>query len=131
MEGNEKSETSTATKINLGLGAISTAWGAKENLINLAAKYAPEIEELKYVKGVKLVTKGLFVAQIAVSGIQVYNAWNSDNGNKWGVTGKATLDVAMAAVGTFGGPIGWVVSGTYFLGDAAGLWGTWVEADLK
>jgi hypothetical protein len=34
----------------------------------------------------------------------------------------------MAAIGTFGGPVGWALSGIYFLGDAAGLWGDWGKA---
>jgi hypothetical protein len=34
----------------------------------------------------------------------------------------------MVAFGTFGGPVGWAVSGGYFLGDALGLWGDWGEA---
>jgi hypothetical protein len=117
---------------NTSIGAFGIGWGAKENLINYASKFSPAIEEMKYVKGVKIVTKAAFVAQIVVSGVQATSAWaNSDrdwttnDGNKWGVTGKATLDITMGAIATFGGPVGWAISGTYFIADAAGLFDSW------
>ena len=122
-------------KTNVLNGALSTSWGAKENIMDFAVKLDPTIENLKYFKGVKIVTKGLVGLQVVTSGYQVAKAWsNSDgdwktnDGNKWGVTGKAGLDITMAAIGAFGGPVGWVVSGAYFVGDMAGLWGDWGEA---
>lgn len=117
------------------IGSFGFGWGAKENLLDYAAKSAPAIEELKYFKAVKLGSKALLVAQVVVSTAQAISAWkNSDrnwrnnNGNKWGVSGKAALDVTMGVIGTFGGPVGWAVSGGYFLGDTLGLWGNWGEA---
>lgn len=100
-----------------------------------AAKADEGIEKLRYFKALKVVSKGAFFAQVGISSVQTFDAWsNSDHdwttndGNKWGVTGKAALDISMAGVAAFGGPAGWVVSGVYFLGDAAGLWGDWGEA---
>jgi len=119
---------------NYEIGALGTAWGAKENLLDYAAKLSPEIEELGYFKAVKLGSRGLLVAQAVVSGAQIYHVWNhsdgnwrTNEGNKWGVTAKATLDVTMGAIGAFGGPIGLGISGAYFLGDAFGVWGDWGE----
>ncbi|MFT3704798.1 MAG: DUF6443 domain-containing protein [Agriterribacter sp.] len=110
-------------------GAFSIGWGAKENLINYAAKFDASIEELSYVRGVKIGSRGLFGAQIIISGLQTYHAFHNHDANRWGVAGKAGVDVLMAAVGTFGGPAGWVVSGVYFLGDSFGWWGDWGEEE--
>jgi RHS repeat-associated protein len=118
-------EAGIIDKVNLFNGAISTSWGAKQIIMEYGAKLAPAIKELNYFKAVKVVSKGLFVAQGVISGIQVYNAFANGDNNKWGVLTKGTLDVGMAYVGLVGGPIGWAVSGAYFLGDAAGLWGNW------
>ena len=40
-------------------------------------------------------------------------------GDQWAYD-KATLDLTMAIIGTFGGEIGWIVSGIYFTADAMG-----------
>jgi hypothetical protein len=116
---------------NTMIGATSTAWGSTENLFRLA----PELEELQITKFVKGGSRVLFGAQVALSGYQAVSAWvNSDHnwqtngGNKWGVTAKSGLDITMAAIGTFGGPLGWAIAGVYFLGDVAGLWGHWGDA---
>lgn len=77
------------------------------------------------MRGVKIGSRGLFGAQIIISGLQTYHAFHNHDANRWGVAGKAGVDVLMAAVGTFGGPAGWVVSGVYFLGDSLGWWGDW------
>ncbi len=128
----EKSWESTANLLNGGFGV---GWGAKENLLDYAAKFDKSIEDLKYFKSVKAITKGSLVVQAYVSGSQVYDAWShsdgnwrTNDGNKWGVTAKAGLDVTMAAIGAFGGPLGWAISGTYFLLDATGALGKWGEA---
>ena len=103
--------------------------------MDYAAKLSPEVEKLSYFKAVKVGSKALLGAQVVVDGYQAIGAWhNSDRnwrnnqGNKWGVTGKAALDVTMGAIGTFGGPIGWGISGTFFIGDYFGVWGTWGNA---
>lgn len=108
-----------------GLGAGDVAWGTKEELINYASKTAPELKELSYVKSLKVVSKGLFVAQAVVSGAQATDAWVNDDSNKWGVTAKAALDITMGYIGLVGGPVGWIISGTYYVADAAGAFDSW------
>ncbi len=135
--GFTKSEPSSAAqsgggdwmnKTQTGLGAFDLAHGAKEELINYAAKSSPAINEMQYVKAMKVASKGLFGAQAVISGVQVYNAWDSNNSNKWGVTGKAGLDVTIGYISLVGGPVGWGVGAVYFIGDAAGWWGNWGQA---
>lgn len=109
----------------IGLGAFGVAHGAKEELINFAAKADPTINSLKYVKAVKVVSKSVFAAQAGISVYQAGSAFVTDNGNKWGVAGKAGLDITMGAITVWGGPIGWAVGGVYFVGDMAGWWGDW------
>jgi RHS repeat-associated protein len=130
-KGEGESWDNTANLVN---GGFSFGWGAKENLLDLAAKADKSIEDLRYFKTVKLVSRVAFAAQVGVSGYQTWRAWaNSDgnwrtnDGNKWGVTSKAAIDVLMAAAGTFGGPLGWVVAGTYFLLDATTDMNKWSE----
>jgi len=120
---------------NLVNGGFSVGWGAKENLLDFAAEADESIKDLKYFKTVKIVSKFAFGVQVGVSFYQAGNAWeNSDgnwrtnDGNKWGVTGKSAVDILMAAAGTFGGPVGWVIAGTYFLLDATTDMNKWGEA---
>ena len=80
---------------------------------------------MKYVKAVKVVSKSVFAAQAGISVYQAGSAFVTDNGNKWGVTGKAGLDIAMGAITVWDGPIGWAVGGVYFVGDMSGWWGDW------
>jgi len=138
IQGAENGEwTHTANNF---IGSFGMGWGVKDNAFDYAIERGAELAPalLKYAKGVKLVSKGLFAAQIVVSGAQTIDAWrNSDrnwrtnDGNKWGVTGKAGVDILMGGVATFGGPLGWGVAGIYFIGDAAGWWGDWGEAPKK
>ena len=122
----QKSEEGNwVTTANLVNGGLSVGWGGKDVLFKMAAGTDESIKALSYFKVVKVGSKALFGAQLVISGIQAGSAWvNSDgdpftnDGNKWGVTGKAALDITMAAIGTFGGPIGWAIAGTYFLIDA-------------
>jgi len=100
-------------------------------LINFAAKYDATIKDLGYVKGIEVFTKGVFIAQGIISGVKAYNAWNNsdgdcrtNDGNKWGVTAKSTLDITVGGIATFGGPIGWIVGGVYFNSPQSLLQGT-------
>jgi RHS repeat-associated protein len=115
--------TSTA---NTGVGAFSTANGAKEKLIEFAAKSAPlgktGTQYLKYVKGLGYVGAGLSTTySFANAGTYYYNG-----GTDWQVGAKATLDVIMTGVG-FLGPIGFGISAIYFVVDAAGGFGDFGE----
>ncbi|HET6256664.1 MAG TPA: DUF6443 domain-containing protein [Puia sp.] len=106
-------------------GSLGVGWGGKEQLLDLAVKADESIKDLGYFKMVKGVSKGLFVAQVGISAYQAGNAFVRNDPHKWGVAGKAGLDIAMAAVGTFGGPVGWAISGIYFLVDATVGFGEW------
>jgi hypothetical protein len=128
QQSNGGSERSGLDNANIILGATSFAQGAQENIIALDKS----LNNLKYTKGLKIVGKGLYVTQIGIAGYNTYSAWsNSDgnwrtnDGNKWGVTSKAALDLTIGAIAVWGGPVGWVVGGVYFIGDAAGWWGDW------
>jgi RHS repeat-associated protein len=119
--GSQMGANSWSSNANLGLGAFTTSWGSKQELINYAAKFDASINDLKYVKGVKVVSRGLFYVQAGVSIFQTGYAFANNDPNKWEVAGKSALDVTMAYIGTFGGPVGWAVSGAYFIGDATGI----------
>ena len=62
-----------------------------------------------------------------VGGVKMTESLKEDqrrrNDNKWGVAGKAGLDILIGAVSVWGGPSGWLVGGIYFIGDSAGWWG--------
>ena len=45
--------------------------------------------------------------QAGISLYQAGNAFYTNNGNKWGVAGKAGLDVTIGYISLVGGPIGW------------------------
>jgi hypothetical protein len=81
------------------LGAFDVAWRAKSEISGLAGEAT---EVLKYVKGVKVVSKVSFVLSTAMSVGTVAHAWGTDNANKWGVTAKASLDVTIATIGLVG-----------------------------
>ena len=40
-------------------------------------------------------------------------------------SGKTALGLTIGAISVWGGPVGWVAAGAYFIGDAAGWWGDW------
>ena len=118
-------ERDWAENTQTGMGAFGFAHGAKEELINFAAKADASLNELGYVKAVRVFGKGVFAMQAGISIYQAGNALITDNPNKWGVTGKAGLDIAMGGVTMWVGPVGWVVGGVYFVGDLSGWWGDW------
>ncbi len=111
-----------------GLGALGIANGAKEELINYAAKSDAAINDMRYSKAIKVMSRGVFAAQTVISGIEAYNAWEGNNSNKWGVTAKAGLDVTIGYVSLIGGPVGFAIGALYFIGDASGWWGDWGRA---
>ena len=66
-------------KTQIGMESFSLANSSKIELFNLAAKTDASINNLKYVKGVKVVGKVLVVAGVAATGYQTYN--DIKNGN--------------------------------------------------
>ena len=54
-----------------------------------------------------------------ISLYQAGDAFYTDNDNKWGVAGKASLDITIGAISAFGGPVGWAVSLTIGIADYA------------
>ncbi len=114
------------SKTNTGIGAFTTANGVKTELIEFAGKSASlgktGAQYLKYAKGLGYVGAGLSTTYtVANAGTYYYNG-----GTDWQVGTKATLDVIMTGVG-FLGPIGFGISATYFIVDAAGGFGDFGE----
>ena len=131
-----------AADVNTGIGAFNAANGLKSELIEYAVrsnyKSARTWSEfnnlrssqqawrttntlgktgasyLKYAKGLGYVGAGLTTTYSAANaGMYYYNG-----GTDWQVGTKATLDVIMTGVG-FLGPIGFGISASYFILDAA------------
>lgn len=84
----------------------------------------------KYLNGAKVLGKAVFAVTVVNSGLNAGNAFMNDDPNKWGVAGKAGLDVAMGYVG-FLGPIGFGISAGYFILDAAGAFNSWSQPVKK
>lgn len=92
------------------------AWRTTNTLGKTGAQY------LKYAKGLGYVGAGLAATYTAYNaGSYYYNG-----GTDWQVGAKAALDVIMTGVG-FLGPIGFGISATYFIVDAAGGFGDFGE----
>ena len=51
----------------------------------------------------------------ASEGMSVYQAGVDISKGHYKAAGVHTLDAVMGVVGTFGGPVGWAVSGAYFI----------------
>lgn len=122
------------SSVNTGVSAFGLGNGIKTGLLDYAGKTGELTKgTTNYLNASKLLGRGVYGVTIANSGIQTWNAWsNSDrsiytnDNNKWGVTGKAGLDVVMGYVG-FLGPIGFGFSATYFILDAAGVFDSWSQ----
>lgn len=114
-------------KINKNIGAYEVGHGFKEETFNYLSKIDNTITNEPYFKIMKGAGKGLFIAQTIISGYQGIYAFVEDNPNKWGVAGKATLDITIGVISAYTGPIGWVAGTIYFIGDTQGWWGTWGE----
>ncbi|NSL86241.1 hypothetical protein ECE50_005340 [Chitinophaga sp. Mgbs1] len=91
--------------------------------ITTAQYYGKEAAALS--KGISVAGKAAFGVQIVVSGLNVVNAYKTNNKNKRMVALKGALDITIGAVSTFGGPIGLAIGGIYLLADAGHLmdWG--------
>ncbi len=105
----------TASQFNK-LRPTQQVWRTTNTLGKTGAQY------LKYAKGLGYVGAGLTTTYSAYNaGSYYYNG-----GTDWQVGTKATLDVIMTGVGFFG-PIGFGISATYFIVDAAGGFGDFGE----
>ena len=80
---------------------------------------------LKSSKVFSRLGKLCFGASIVYSGYGAYDAFDSNDSNQKEVYTKATVDIVIGAIGVWGGPIGWVVAGTYFILDVSGALGDW------
>lgn len=137
--------------VNYLLGAFGIGNGAKTELIDYtvrnnykSANNLREFNKLRstqqawrttntlgktgslYLNGAKLLGKGVFGVTVINSSLNAGSAFYNDDPNKWGVAGKATLDVTMGYIG-FLGPIGFGISATYFILDASGAFNSWSQ----
>jgi hypothetical protein len=115
----------------IGIESFGLANSSKEQLFKLAAKTDGTINNLKYVKGVKVAGKVLVVAGVAATGYEVYDdVFNKENYYS-AATRAAVLGIGLAATAI---PVaGWFVAGGIGLADA--IWGdqfyNWVELNLR
>lgn len=65
----------------------------------------------------------IFVVSVGFSTYEAGEAFIYNDSNKGEVMTKASIDITMAVIGTFGGPVGWIVSGSYFILDISGAFG--------
>jgi hypothetical protein len=108
---------------NTAIGAFDVGQGAKGELIAYAAKSSPAINDLKYVKGIKVLGGATFVTSSVISGGLAINYYKNGGTNN-SVWMKSALDIGMGYVG-FLGPIGFGLSATYFLLDTGGAFQGW------
>lgn len=79
-------------------------------------------EGAQYLKTMKGVGKVCFGVTAVSSALYAYDAYDNNRSDQTQRYIKAGLDVTMGAIGLWGGPIGWGVSGMYFLVDVCGGW---------
>jgi hypothetical protein len=108
---------------NKNIGAFDLGQGAKGELINYAAKSSPEINNLKYVKGIKVLGYSTFIGSTLITGGLTINYY-LNGGTNPSVGIKAGVDIIMGSIG-FLGPIGFGVSATYFILDVSGVFQGW------
>ncbi len=68
-----------------------------------------------------------FWVGIGFGAYEVAESFAYNDSNKKGVALKVTLDITMGAIGVWGGPVGWVISGTYFIADMMGAFDGWSQ----
>jgi hypothetical protein len=137
--------------VNSGVGAFGVVNSAKTELIDYvirsnykSARTWGEFKKLRptqqtwrtthtigktgttYLNGAKLLSKGVFGVTVINSSLNAGSAFYNDDPNKWGVAGKAVLDVTMGYIG-FLGPLGFLISSTYFVLDASGAFNSWSQ----
>jgi RHS repeat-associated protein len=114
--------------LNTSLGAFDIAQGAKGELISYASKANPAINELKYVKGLKVLGGATFIISSGIS-IGLAGKYYATGGKNSSVAIKATIYVIMGGVGILR-PIGFGLSATYFLLDSSGAFGGYGDPSL-
>ncbi len=82
---------------------------------------------LKKAKVFKGAGRVLFGISIGFSAYEAGTAFYFDDSNQNEVYTKAAVDIAIGYIGLAGGPIGWIVAGTYFILDVSGAFGDWGE----
>jgi len=91
-----------------GLGAFDVAHGAKTELIEYESKSSKSINNLKYVKVAKDITRGVAYVQGALIVADVYK--NSQ------IKASNIMEGAITGLSTIPG-WGWAIGGAYFLSD--------------
>jgi hypothetical protein len=117
-------------KTELAIESYALTNSMKKELFKYAAKYDKSVNDLKYVKGVKVVGKVLVVAGVVVTGYEIYDDLFNEGDYYSGGTRSIVLGIGLVAPAI---PyVGWFVAGGIGLADA--LWGDqfydWVELQL-
>ncbi|WP_282057127.1 hypothetical protein, partial [Maribacter luteus] len=102
--------------LNKQRGGFATGVGGHQKGANAAFKRS---------KIFNRIGKIAFGASVAYSVYGAAEALQSDDSNKHEVYAKATVDIVIGAIGVWGGPVGWVISGTYLILDISGVFGDW------
>lgn len=117
-------------KTQIGMESIGLVNSSKEQLFKLAAETDASINSIKYVKGIKVIGKGLAIGGLAITGYQAIN--DIHNGNYYSAGTRAlVLSIGLGATSI---PFaGWALAGGIGLADA--IWGDrfygWVELNLR
>ena len=126
-----------------GLNGYGVANGVKTNLIEAAVRYDYKLAHswwefqhlrpkqikfrksrtlgktgAKYLNGYEKLGKGISAISATMETIN-FVSYSVNNGLHWEVAAKYGLDMTMTLIGTFGGPVGFIVSTTYFILDVS------------
>ncbi|WP_062055216.1 hypothetical protein [Aquimarina longa] len=77
------------------------------------------------IKHFKAAGKICAIVSVAISSYEAGSAIYNQDSNQDEVITKASIDISMALVGAWGGPVGWVISGSYFILSSTGTFGDW------
>jgi hypothetical protein len=77
---------------------------------------------IKITSAIRITTKALYVAGIVLDGLQVINAYNTNDPNRHLLLIKSSTNTVIATYGLLVPGVGWVISGTYFLIDSTIGW---------
>ena len=110
----------------IGISSLGLVNGMKRELLGYAAKIDPSVGQMKYVKGVKAMGKGIGAINIGITGFAIYD----DLQNRHIVTAIARGTVLGIGIASAAIPfIGWAIAGGIGVADA--IWGddfyNWIE----